>query len=303
MKLQRLGEFGLIERVAKRIRTDSSVIKGIGDDAAVIKWDKQRHLLFASDMIIEGLHFDLRRATPFRIGWKALGVNISDIAAMGGLPRYASLSLGLPKNLNSRFIDGIYSGFRSMARKFNVNIIGGDTNSSKNIIIDIAIIGEVRKDELVLRKGARPGDIIMVTGRLGGSIKRKHLTFTPRVKEASFLVKNFRINSMIDISDGLSNDLAHISKASCVGARIYESLIPCSKDCRSIENALTDGEDFELLFTVSRKHSDSLMNKFRKRFKTPITAVGEVTKRTNGIKIVNRYGKISQLKQKGFNHF
>lgn len=302
-KVKRPHEAGFIERVSERIKVDNSVIRGIGDDAAVIKWKKGKLLLFTSDMIIEGVHFDLKRSSPFRIGWKALGINISDIAAMGGLPRYATISLGLPRDLNLRFLDGIYSGIRSMAKKFNVNITGGDSNSSKRLIIDIAVIGEVNKDELTLRSGARLGDVIMVTGKLGGSIKGKHLSFIPRIREAQFLVKNFKINSMIDISDGLSTDLAHICRKSLTGARIYESLIPLSKEANSIKAALSDGEDFELLFTVSKKVFKNLTKKFKRGFKIPITAVGEVTDRSAGIKIINRYGKVSPLKEEGFRHF
>lgn len=303
MKLKGLGEFGLIEKVSKGIRVDNSVVKGIGDDAAVIRWERNRYLLFATDMIIEGVHFDLRHSAPFDIGWKALGINISDIAAMGGRPRYVALSLGLPNDLDLRFIDGIYAGLKSLAKKFNVNIVGGDTNSSGRIIIDVAILGEVRKDELVLRSGAKIGDIIVVTGRLGGSMKGRHLKFMPRVKESSFLVKNFKINSMIDISDGLSSDLAHICRQSLVGAKIYESLIPVSKDSPPIKNALHDGEDFELLFTVSKNIFKNLMKKFKKNLKTPITAIGEVTRENAGIKIVDRYGKTKPLKERGFSHF
>lgn len=303
MKLKDLGEFGFIDRVSKRIRVDNSVIRGIGDDTAVIRWKCNKYLLFTSDMIIEEVHFDLRKSTPFRIGWKALGVNISDIAAMGGLPRYANISLGLPKDLDLKFIDSVYAGINSMAKRFNVNITGGDTNSSDRIIIDIALIGEVNKDELILRSGAKVGDFIMVTGTLGGSIRERHLSFIPRIRESQFLVKNFKINSMIDISDGLSSDLFRICQSSKVGARIYESLIPISKGINSVKNALHDGEDFELLFTAPKDTLKNLKKNFKKRFKIPINAIGEVTKKIAGIKIVDRYGRASFLEEKGFRHF
>ncbi len=299
----KLGEVGLIDRIAKKIKTDNSIIKGIGDDAAVIKWKRDRYLLFAADMVIKGVHFDLRRARPFEIGWKALGVNISDIAAMGGVPRYATVSLGLPKDSSLRFVDGFYAGLKAMAKRFGVNIVGGDTNSSGKIVIDVAVIGEVRRDELVLRSGAKIRDFIVVTGTLGGSGRNKHLNFVPRVRESRFLVRNFKINSMIDISDGLSSDLTRICESSRVGAKIYESLIPISKNAKSIKNALNDGEDFELLFTVSKNNFKELMERFKKRFKTPITAIGEIGKKDTDIKLVNRYGKTSSLKEKGFKHF
>lgn len=301
--LKDLGEVGLIERIARGVRVDSSVIKGIGDDAAVIKWRPKHFGLFASDMLVEGVHFDAKKASFFEIGRKALGVNLSDIAAMGGLPRYAVVSLGLPGTLSVKVVDGIYAGIRSLAREYNVNIIGGDTNSSKKIIIDIAIIGEVKKDELVLRSGARIGDAIVVTGSLGGSIKGRHLTFTPRIKESQFLVRNFKIHSMIDISDGLSSDLVRICRSSRVGAKVYESLMPLAKGINLIKDALKDGEDFELLFTVSRRDSNVLIRKFKKKFKMPISVIGEITKKSAGIKIVDRYGRASDLKERGFGHF
>ncbi len=303
MKVKDLGEFGLIDRISRRTKSDSSVMLGIGDDTAVIKRSGDKYLLFASDMIIEGVHFNLNNAKPFNIGWKALCVNISDIAAMGGVPRYACVSAGVNKNTNLRVIDRIYSGILFAARRFGVNIVGGDTSSSSKLIIDVSMIGEARKRELVLRSGARAGDVIVVTGKLGGSIKKKHLSFTPRLSESRFLVKNFKINSMIDVSDGLSSDLAHICKSSGVGAKIYESLIPVSKEAHSVESAMLDGEDYELLFTVPRKDNAKVVKKFRERFKTPITAIGEVIKKSSGMVLVNRSGKSIALKNKGFKHF
>lgn len=301
MRLRDLGEIEFIKRISKRIKTDSSVIKGIGDDAAVIKWRADKYLLFASDMMVEGVHFNLKDG-PYRIGRKALAVNISDIAAMGGEPRYAVLSLGLPDRLNVKFMDRLYSGLLYMAKRYGVNMVGGDTNSSENLTIDVSIIGEVKKGELLLRSGAKPGDIIVVTGALGGSIRGKHLTFTPRLAEARFLAKNFKISSMIDISDGLSLDLARMCGASGGGARIYESLIPVSEGS-SLKGALHNGEDFELLFTVPKDIVKDLIRKFKRRFKTPISAIGEITKRREGLRIIDRYGRAADLKAEGFRHF
>jgi thiamine-monophosphate kinase len=303
MKLKDIGEFGLIEKVSKRTKVDKSVMVGIGDDAAVIRQDKKHYLLFTSDMIIEGIHFDLERSRPFDIGWKALGVNLSDIAAMGGIPRYAVISAGLPKRLDLRYVENIYSGLKSLARRFGVNIVGGDTTSSDKLVIDISVIGRARKRELVLRSGAKAGDVLMVTGSLGGSIKGRHLRFTPRIHESQFLVRNFKINSMIDISDGLSGDLMHLCRQSRVGAKIYESLIPVSKEGGSIRSALQDGEDFELLFTASKYIFMYMLRKFRKRFRTPISVIGEITKKNRGIAIIDRNGRSISLKESGFRHF
>ena len=238
MKIKDIGEIGLIERLAKGIRLDKSVVKGAGDDTAVIKWTKDKYLLFTCDMLIEDVHFKLNRAAPFEIGWKALGRNISDIAAMGGLPRYALVSIGINAGLPVSFADGIYKGIRALADRFKINIVGGDTAASFKLVIDISMIGEVERSKLATRSGAKKGDAILLTGAVGGSIKERHLNFMPRLKEARMLVGNFKINSMIDVSDGLALDLWRILDASRVGARIYQDAIPLSKDADSFESEI-----------------------------------------------------------------
>jgi len=298
-----MDEIALIERFRKKIRLDSTVVKGSGDDAAVIRWTKGKHLLFTCDMLIENTHFRLKEANPYRVGWKAMAVNISDIASMGGIPRHAVVSLGIPKGANLSLIDGVFSGVKALADKFKINIVGGDVNVSDKLIIDIAMIGEAKKKELATRSGAKVGDIIMVTGNLGGSKYGKHLNFMPRVKEANFLVRNFKINSMTDISDGLSSDLTHVCHASKTGAKIYESLIPLSRHAKSIKNALSDGEDFELLLTVNKKYAAGILSRFKKETDTAITAIGEMTSKAKGIKIIDRFGRINKLKPTGFKHF
>lgn len=304
MKISQLGEFGLIERIKRRTDVDISVIKGIGDDAAVLKYTKDKYLLFASDMLIEDVHFTLKDAAPHQIGHKALACNISDIAAMGGIPHFATVSVGLPKNLSVSFVDRLYEGIIRLAKRFKVNIVGGDTNRSQKLVIDIAIIGDVKKEYLKLRGGARLGEAILVTGRLGGSLKSgRHLDFVPRLKEAQMLVKNFRVNSMIDISDGLSGDLGHILKKSRVGAIIYEKNIPLSRYADSITNALTDGEDFELLFTMPQKDAQRLIKNPRKEIGISVREIGKIVSQHFGMRIIDRYGKSRQLKTQGFCHF
>ncbi|MFH1848061.1 MAG: thiamine-phosphate kinase, partial [Candidatus Omnitrophota bacterium] len=260
MKIKKIGEFGLIGRMAARIKTDASVLRGIGDDAAVVRWTKDKHLLFTSDMLVEGRHFK-KSAPPYDVGRKALACGISDIAAMGGIPKWALVSCCLSEKTGLRYADGLFSGIKKMADSFGVNIIGGDTVSSDRVVIDIALAGEVKKKNLTLRSAAREGDFIFVTGSLGGSISGRHLHFTPRLKEAQALIRHFKINSMIDISDGLSSDLLHITGASNAGAVIYEDLIPRSKGVRSVSAALNDGEDFELLFTISKDEGARLLDK------------------------------------------
>lgn len=305
VKLKDIGEFGLIEKIARGVKTDKSVMKGIGDDTAVLRWTNNKYLLATADMLIEDRHF-LKAAPPDRIGWKALCCGISDIAAMGGEPKWALISCGFPEDLSVSFVDGIYAGIKKAAKEFKVEIVGGDTNASAKIILDVTVLGEVKKDNLTLRSGARTGDYIFVTGTLGGSIYGKHLAFIPRLKESQILVKNFKINSMIDLSDGLSGDLGHILKQSKVGAVVYEDLIP--KTSRndgyvSIENAVSGGEDFELLFTMSKKEAFRLLNLKNKLFDIQITRIGAITDKRFGSKIVDMFGRARQLVPSGFRHF
>jgi len=297
VKLKRLGETGLIERLAK-------YAKGIGDDCAVIRLSKKKSLLVTIDMLLEGTDFRLKEASPYQIGWKSLACGLSDIAAMGGTAKYAVVSLGLPEKLTVEFVDEMYCGIRALAKKFNMDIVGGDTNSSAKLIVDIAVIGFTGQTPPVARSGAKKGDIICVTGSLGGSYKSKrHLAFMPRLAESRCLVKGFRINSMIDISDGLSTDLNHIAKASGVGACIYEELIPVSKDASGVAAALNEGEDFELLFTMPLGEARRLARRTLEVSGVKITQIGEVLDKKIGVKIIDRDGRATDLKAKGFSHF
>jgi thiamine-monophosphate kinase len=298
MTLKELGEFGLIERIKKNIKTDASVVKGSGDDCAVMKFDRDRYLLSSCDMIVQGVDFS-SKDKPYFVGRKALAVSLSDIAACGGIPRYAMVSVGLPKNTPLDKIDQIIKGITDLAGEFKVNIVGGDISRSQELVIDVSIIGIVEKKFLVLRKGAKKGDIIFVTGSLGGSIAAKHLRFIPRVAEARNLVKKFKIHSMIDISDGLVQDLGHILKESQVGAVIYEDMIPLDRAARGIEDALYCGEDFELLFTLPRKEAIRLYRD-KAFFCKPI---GEVFAQDYGLKFIDGQGRVKDLKPKGFRHF
>jgi thiamine-monophosphate kinase len=303
-KLTELGEFGLIERIKRSVKYKGrDVIYGIGDDAAVLRYTKDKYLLFCSDMLIEDVHFRRNDATGFQIGRKALGVNLSDIAAMGGVPKYCVVSLGIPKGLSVRFLDGFYRGLNSMARQFSVSVVGGDTNRSDSFIVDVALIGETKRHSLVMRSGAKKGDVLFVSGSLGGSLRGRHLNFIPRVKESRILVKNFKVNSMIDISDGLSVDLSRILKESNTGAVIFEGLIPLSRNCISVKSALCDGEDFELLFSMTPKEADRLMKKRRRLFKTKISPIGKIVERSYGLNLIDNKGIMRGLKIEGYRHF
>ncbi len=298
MLINKIGEFGLIERIRKFIKTDASVIKGLGDDCAVLKFDKNRYQLFTCDMIIENTDFTLQD-NPYLIGRKAIAVSISDIAACAGSPRYCLVSLGMSGNTSVEFIDKLIKGMLSLARKYNINIVGGDLSAARLLSIDISMLGLVEKKNLVLRSAAHVGDIIFVTGELGGSILGKHLKFTPRLKEARFLVRNFKVNAMIDISDGLACDLGHILEQSAVGAIIYEDLIPLSKQARGLKDALYMGEDFELLFTLSHDEAKRLLLKRLTNFQP----IGEITPKIYGLRLVDRKGREKVIKPQGFHHF
>jgi thiamine-monophosphate kinase len=298
MRIDKLGEFGLIRRITRHIKTDDSVIKGSGDDCAVTKLDRHNYQLLTSDMIVAGVDFK-PGDKPYLIGRKALAISISDIAACAGLPRYALVSLGMPKHTRVRAVDQICKGLFDLARQFRVNIIGGDISLARDLTLDVSVVGIVEKKYLVLRSGAKFGDIIFVTGALGDSILGKHLRFMPRIKEARFLVKNFKVNAMIDISDGLTQDLGHILEESKVGAIIYADLIPRYQSTTSLENALYAGEDFELLFTLPVKEARKLMAKNYNVFHP----IGHIVEKKQGLRLIDKNCQERAIKPEGYKHF
>ena len=300
MRLKDIGEFGLIKRFQNKIRTDTSVVKGSGDDCAVLKLDKNNYQLFTCDMIIEGTDFKKTENLEL-VGRKALAISISDIAACGGIPRYAVVSLGVRPDMPVEKADRLAKGLFALAAKYKINIVGGDISRSTKLLIDISMLGVVEKKNLCLRSGAKPGDIVMVTGSLGGSIKGKHLKFTPRLKEARFLVNNFKINSMIDISDGLLQDLGHILEQSSAGAVIYEKLIPLSREATGLTEALSSGEEFELLFTASRCEANKIIKSRKYRFR----AIGEIMPKAFGLKFqgYSAQARTGLTFKAGYRHF
>lgn len=294
-KLFQLGEFGLIDLLKKYQGSGASVIKGIGDDTAVVPLDAKRYLLLTADMLMEGVHFE-RKASPRAIGYKALACSISDIAAMGGRPRYALVSLGVPGSLSWAFVRDLYKGMDALARKFGIAVVGGDTIKSARLVINVALTGEANKADVVYRSGARPGDLIFVTGPLGKSLSTGwHLKFVPRVKEARYLVRRVKPTAMIDISDGLAADLGHILEESKVGAVLEETKIP-RRAGANLRQALYDGEDFQLLFTVSRRKAALLK---RKRF----YPIGEIAPRSKGLLLRDKNQRLTKINIQGYTHF
>jgi len=302
-KLSHLGEFRLIRLLAKRAPLAPGVIQGIGDDTAVLSLGKgpgEKFVLFTTDMIVEDVHFT--RAMPASaIGRKALACNISDVAAMGGVPKFAVVSLGVPPFLEIRFVSELYQGINRLARRFGIGVVGGDTVKSQKIILSVALIGEVQREHLVTRAGARAGDVIFVTGPLGRSFETdKHLSFMPRIAESQFLVKHFGPSAMIDISDGLASDLGHIVESSHGGACLYEERIPKTPGA-TLKEALTDGEDFELLFTLSNEQGQRLLKLKNKKFR--FYPIGEIVAQKEKITLMDSQGRKRNVTMKGFEHF
>jgi thiamine-monophosphate kinase len=331
--IRELGEFGLIEKLKKRTEvSDPSVIKGIGDDCAVIKISNRRFLLVTCDLLLEGVHFNRTYTDSYHLGKKALVVNLSDIAAMGGIPRFYLVSLGLPPNLPLTFIERLHRGMEEVAREFNLSLIGGNISSSQKILIDLTVLGETKPSEIIYRDGAQTGDAIFVTGTLGNSalglislksgmkekhraglkrFREAHLSPYPRVKEGRLIAKHRLATAMIDISDGLISDLRHILKESKKGAEVWVDRIPLSPEFMKfsevfkgnrIDLALAGGEDYELLFTVPQDRLKRL-NRLSRQLSLPVTMIGKIIGEKDKISLIRDDGKAYPLTREGFRHF
>jgi thiamine-monophosphate kinase len=273
-----VNEFELIRKLTRDLPTNKSVVTGPGDDCAVLDIGATDNLaLFKTDSVVEGIHFT-RDTPPENVGRKALARCLSDVAAMAGTPTAALITIGLPKNFSVEFVQKIYDGLNALAREHEVAIVGGETTvNPERIFISIALIGSIPRGRILSRAGAKVGDAIFATGELGGSITGKHLDFEPRLAEARWLAENFSIHSLMDISDGLAGDLRHILNASNVGAELLKTAIPISHAAKEIAKrgdaakpafvaALTDGEDFELLFTVASKDAVPLLDAWKQKY-------------------------------------
>jgi thiamine-monophosphate kinase len=307
----------------KKIQSEDDLIKfikrkscspkspyGIGDDAALLK--AAPNCVITTDFLVEGVDFK-KGEDPKGIGRKVLGMNLSDLAAMGAEPGQALLYAAFPKKNSISSWRRFLKGWNELAKKYKVSLIGGDLSQADRWMIGAVCIGTVKKGKLFTRSKARNGDLLFVTGKLGGSILRKHLNFEPRVRESLFLRENFPVSSCIDLSDGLGLDLPRLLQSSRKGARIQLDQIPISQDAKRlsdkagkslIERAFQDGEDFELLFTLSPQYEKKLMQRWRKRFNTPLTMIGDITaKRKIECFIKNQKRSFPQTLWKGFDHF
>lgn len=230
------------------------MIIGPGDDCALVK-QPGGNVLLKADAIVQDVHFTLE-TEPRLIGRKALARAISDIGAMGGTPRHALVTVVLPPTLSVAFIEAIYEGMNELATEFQVSIVGGETSKGRELVISVALSGDAA-GRVVGRSGASAGDVLFVTGQLGGSIHGKHLNFTPRVREAQWLAAHFAPTAMMDVSDGLAKDLPRLARASRLEFVVDEPSLPCSPGCTAAQ-AWGDGEDYELLFAIDAGHADQL---------------------------------------------
>ena len=332
MKVSELGEFGLIELLADIVDKNKNpqdaswqrLLIGIGDDTAAWRCENAAQLA-TTDSLIQDTHFDLDIISWEELGWKAIAVNLSDIAAMGGIPTYALISLALPGELDTDCVSKLYKGMAKIAVRFGVAIAGGNIAAAGKTMISVTVLGDLDSDSMLTRSAAVPGDQVAVTGCLGLSaaglkmleqklsfdaettqlLREAHLTPMPRIDEGQILLHR-GVKAAIDISDGLIADLTHICQASKVSARINENAVPIhpavqdnfKSDCRQL--ALSGGEDYELLFTADSQ----IINRLKKTMPCPVTVIGEITKDKSGqVTLIDAGGKTIPWQKAGWEHF
>jgi thiamine-monophosphate kinase len=281
MKLREIGEDRLLDQLLPRLPLGKTVVAGAGDDCAVVEIFAGRNfLVLKTDCIVEGVHF-LSRADPADVGWKAMMRPLSDFAATSALPQFALITLIASKQTEVEWARKLYGGLRRAAKQFDVSIVGGETSSSPGpIVISVSVAGFVESDRWMSRRGGKVGDDLFVTGQLGGAIKQKHLRFIPRIAESRWLTKHFSIQAMMDLSDGLGIDLPRLAGASKVGFKIETENLPLAPGAK-IGDAISEGEDYELLFAISPRQSKRLQTEWRKKFpKLPLTRIGSLARQS-----------------------
>lgn len=335
MRLGEIGEMGLIKLLSRdTILSPAGVRVGIGDDTAVLEPGENRLLLATVDMLLEGEHFLPETITPRALGHKALAVNLSDIAAMGGVARHALVAIGIPADREVEEIEAIYAGMKELAGQYGVNIVGGDTvRSPRGLVVSVTVLGEVEEENLTLRSAARVGDKILVTGDLGKSqaglalllgktkhplpeaVAREateaHCYPRPRLREIRTLLATGAVRAVNDISDGLAKDLGEIAESSGIGAELWPEEIPISGATRAVAAAagedplayaLYGGEDFELLFTADPQGVEALLA-CGQREGIPLKVIGEVKPAAAGLTLRWRDGRVQALRPGGWDHF
>lgn len=332
-----IGEFALIERLRKKLGSvgnDEDVIVGNGDDAAVIKAADGKCWVVTCDAQVSGVHFpSSENVTGFAVGYKSLAVNVSDVAAMGGKPRFALISLGIPEETPVSFLDDVYAGVRALSERYDILVLGGNvTRTSGPLFVDVFLVGEIMEEKVLRRSGAHAGEQILVTGYLGdaaaglyllsgfqtgvredlqASLIRAQLEPQPRVAEGVVIAESGLATAMMDISDGLAGDIRHLCEASDVGAILWESELPVSDDLletasvagkKPLEWALHGGEDYELLLTTSAESVRALQEIVRRASGAPLTIVGEILPASEGISLKRTEGIIA-LENLAWDHF
>lgn len=325
MKINEIGEFGLIDILKQNtINNKDNIIKGIGDDTAVFSVENNLLQLATTDMLVEGIHFNREFITAWQLGYKAIAVNFSDIAAMGGTPTNILISLAIPSDIDVDFMVQLYDGMKYLTKKFKANIIGGDTVASlQGLVINVTVLGTVPLPLVKYRSGAKNGDLVVVTGDLGSSaagleillnkyeqeqyeiLVKKHLMPFPQLNYGE-IIANYA-NSMNDISDGLASEANEISTASEVGIMLRENKMPVLKETKEVakvfqkdvlDYVLFGGEDYQLVFTITPEKLTQLQGELN-----DLTIVGEVCSSFNGVKLERNDGTIIDIKSKGYNHF
>jgi thiamine-monophosphate kinase len=282
MRLGEVGEDRLLGQLLPHLPLGKTVVSGAGDDCAVIEILAGRtFLVLKTDCIVEGVHF-LSEADPAFVGWKAMMRPLSDFAATSALPHFALITLIASKQTEVEWVRKLYRGIRRAAEQFDVSIVGGETSSSPGpIAISVSVAGFVERNRWMSRRGGKVGDDLFVTGQLGGAIKRKHLQFVPRIVESRWLTKNFSIHAMMDLSDGLGVDLPRLARASKVGFKIEMEHLPVTPGAK-IGDAISEGEDYELLFAISPRQTKRLQRAWKKKFpKLALTRIGQLDQRSN----------------------
>jgi thiamine-monophosphate kinase len=336
-EIKQLGEFGLIDRIRQQFTlVNASSLAGIGDDAAVIDIGDEC-LLVSTDMLVEGIHFDLAYTPIHHLGYKAVAINVSDIAAMNGKAEQITVSIALSNRFSIEAVDGLYAGIKTACENYKVDLVGGDTTSSSSgLVVSVTVLGRAKKEQITYRNGAKPNDIICVTGDLGAALaglqvleREKEVFLTnpkmqPDLEKYQYLVgrqlkpeartdiifdleeAGVKPNAMIDVSDGLASELFHIAKDSQVGIRIYEDKIPIDHSTYEtaiefkldpITCALNGGEDYELLFTISKSDQEKIKNH------PDIHFIGYIHERKSENILITKVGTAIPLRAQGWDHF
>lgn len=330
-----IGEFGLIDRIQTILpeMDRKEVIIGIGDDTAVIRLDENRALLITCDIQVEDQHFRLKYLSPYQLGRRAMAVNLSDIAAMGGKPTFSLVSLGFPKSFVLSDFEDLFKGMRDALAEFSGFIIGGNlSNTEDKLVIDITLMGEVACDKFLARCGAKKGDRIFVTGDVGSAgagfhilekfgenypkefeaLVQKHLQPTPRIEIGQRIAQSGFATSMIDVSDGIASDLNHICTMSNVGAEIYERNLPLVEGIHKVASltgksvltlTLHSGEDYELLFTLKSETPESVIKSINEKSGVQIVEIGRIISKQSGYYLIDKENEKVAIRPRGWDHF